>query len=130
VTATLALARGQNLTIPASLVTAGRDDYLLTVNMNTADLPLHSTAEVRLSFDSWFVPAQLGINEDTRQLSIPTPYSLVCMSPEEAKKLEDPDAPPNCAPNPRRLAPGPESKADISSPTTHDDGTQGCPDPD
>src|SRR5262249_17257154 len=61
--------------MPSSLSPEG-DDYVLEVTLAPRGLPEHGPVEVRLSFDRWFVPKELGLNEDTRQLVIPAPHSL------------------------------------------------------
>jgi hypothetical protein len=78
VRAKLAIPTQPERAVPASLVAEG-DEYVLTVHLD----PLHDfpkrgnyLAEVRLSFDTWFVPKDLGLGGDTRALVMPTPHSL------------------------------------------------------
>ena len=64
--------------LPASLVADGAE-YVLTVEVDRRYLPPHTYADIRLSFDAWFVPKRLGTSADTRELVIPTPHSIALL---------------------------------------------------
>jgi hypothetical protein len=76
--ATLIIPKRRRTTVPGSLVPDG-GDYVLTVNLAHCDLPEGRPAEIQISFHGWFVPKQLGLNEDARKLVIPGPYSLTLL---------------------------------------------------
>ncbi len=78
VKATLVIPNQRRTTVPASL-TADGGDYVLTVNLAGRKLPPQCPAEIRLSFDRWFVPKSIGLNEDPRELVIPTPHTLMLL---------------------------------------------------
>ncbi len=78
VQATLSVAGRPDVPARAELRPDG-EDYVLTLALDPADLPGGGPAEVRLTFDRWFVPKALGMGEDNRELVLPTPHSLALL---------------------------------------------------
>jgi hypothetical protein len=62
--------------IPATLAVTSTA-YQLRVEFPEQDLPVGREARVQLLFDHWFIPREIGLNSDTRQLVIPTPEQVV-----------------------------------------------------
>jgi hypothetical protein len=76
VQATLKVPGFQPKMIPAMLVLTENGEYQLTVHVEGQELPEGRLAVVDLTFDSCVVLKSLGINEDRRELAIPTPHTL------------------------------------------------------
>jgi hypothetical protein len=64
--------------IPASLVASG-EDYRMTIDVSPEDLPAASPVQILVRFDRFFVPKEIGLNEDTRQLVIRTPSGVTLL---------------------------------------------------
>jgi hypothetical protein len=60
-----------------AVLTSSNDQYRLLLRAPT-DVPPDTPAELRLSFDCFFVPARIGMNPDRRELVIQTPSSISC----------------------------------------------------
>ncbi len=58
------------------------EGYRLRVQL-PQDLPPHQWAEVRLSFDAFFVPNKIGLNEDDRELVMQAPTAVTCRRPRQ-----------------------------------------------
>jgi hypothetical protein len=63
--------------------TVSGGEYCLRLEPETAGLPEHAQAQVRVTFDCYFVPAELGLNGDTRRLVVPTPR-VALLAPDRA----------------------------------------------
>jgi hypothetical protein len=70
---------GDFLTVPASLRRLG-NNYEILIDTSSIKLPASDRIRVHLSFDTFFVPKQIGINDDPRELVVQAP-SLVQLSP-------------------------------------------------
>jgi hypothetical protein len=70
--AVLTLPRHSPQELPAT-VTRDGDSYTVNISLPKLDVPLETKASIRLHFDTYFVPRDLGINEDTRQLVLRMP---------------------------------------------------------
>jgi hypothetical protein len=81
VQARLVIAGRPSHTVPATLVPEG-GEYVLTIKVDPGSLPEFGPVQVRLAFDSWFVPKQLGLGDDYRELVIPTPHTLTLLPAE------------------------------------------------
>jgi hypothetical protein len=79
--ATLLLPNHSPRPVSATLTAVG-EEYRLVLRF-PRNLPPHAPAEVRLTFDAYFVPKQLGLNEDMRELVIETPTLVTCRRPQE-----------------------------------------------
>jgi hypothetical protein len=84
VQATLHLPNRGLRVVPASL-SADASGYLLTAQVDPADLPNYAVAEIHFTFGSWFVPKELGINDDGRELVLLTPFTLSVHTAQEAQ---------------------------------------------
>jgi hypothetical protein len=73
--ADLTAAGRSPLVVPATLDNMG-GTYRLCVECKGIDLSPNDNVEIHLSFDRWFIPAELGINTDHRRLVLPTPASM------------------------------------------------------
>jgi hypothetical protein len=72
-------------TLPATFERCGAD-YCIRVDCRGIDPHLIETAEVRLSFDHSFVPAELGNSTDKRHLVVPTPEKIDLVRCEAAQR--------------------------------------------
>jgi hypothetical protein len=75
VLASLSIPGQSPRTLPAKLAVVG-SGYTLTIDCAEMDGPADEMAQIRLTFDRYFVPKEKGINEDTRQLVMPTPQEI------------------------------------------------------
>jgi hypothetical protein len=72
VTARLLLPKGDK-PIEAVMKVSG-NDYLIILHINPADVPAGGDmVNVHLDFDAFFIPKQIGANQDTRRLVMPLP---------------------------------------------------------
>jgi hypothetical protein len=62
--------------VSASLFSSSADAYQINLDLDSTDLPIDTLVEIRLTFDTYFVPKALGINEDMRELVIRTPTTV------------------------------------------------------
>jgi hypothetical protein len=72
VTARLKLPGHRPRRIPATLTDLGQD-YLLELDLKGEHAPAKAPVQIRLKFDSYFVPKMRGLGDDNRQLVIRTP---------------------------------------------------------
>jgi len=66
---------GDYLAVPASLRRSD-DSYEIRIDTSSITLPLSDRIHTHVSFDSFFVPKNLGINDDTRELVAPAPNEV------------------------------------------------------
>jgi hypothetical protein len=61
--------------IPANIqrLSTSGGDYRITVNIDPSDIPGDAPVKIHLSFDSYFIPKDIGLSEDTRKLVIKAP---------------------------------------------------------
>ena len=62
-------------TLSAKIEVVG-SGYALTIDCADVDGSADEIAQIHLTFDRYFVPKEKGINEDTRQLVMPTPEEI------------------------------------------------------
>jgi len=60
------------LAVPASLQRTD-DGYEIRIDTSAIELPPIDPVRVQLTFDTFFIPKEIGINDDTRKLVIPAP---------------------------------------------------------
>jgi hypothetical protein len=60
------------MTLPATLMRDGRN-YTISFDASSLGNPRDEPVRFHVSFDVFFVPKAIGINEDTRELVIPAP---------------------------------------------------------
>src|SRR5262249_32080073 len=63
------------MSVPVSLQVVG-DEYRIAVDARSEHLQGSRSATVHLTFDSYFVPAELGIAPDPHQLVLPSPAAV------------------------------------------------------
>lgn len=61
--------------VPATLATKG-SAYRITIDLSSEDLSEANDVRIRLTFDTFFVPKKIGLNEDTRELVLLGPQKL------------------------------------------------------
>ena len=66
---------GDFRTVPVKLVAAG-PSYRMIVSLDAKELEREGPVQIRVLFDTYFVPRDLGINGDTRQLVIRMPRQV------------------------------------------------------
>jgi hypothetical protein len=64
------------LPISASLAFPSANEYHMTLSLDPKGLPSNGPVQIQVGFDTYFVPKDLGINEDTRELVVPTPTTI------------------------------------------------------
>ena len=75
VNAKLYLAGQSPKEVPAT-INAYAGDYALRIELNPADLPSDGEVHLKISFDKYFVPEELGLNSDARRLVIIMPEKV------------------------------------------------------
>jgi hypothetical protein len=75
VNAKLYLAGQSPKEVPAT-INAYAGDYALRIELNPADLPSDGEVHLKISFDKYFVPEELGLNSDARRLVIMMPEKV------------------------------------------------------
>jgi len=70
-----------SLAVPA-LFRRVDDGYEILVDTSSTDLPPSDPTRLSVTFDTFFVPKNLGMNEDTRELVVPAP-NLVQLLPKQ-----------------------------------------------
>jgi hypothetical protein len=65
-------------TIPVTIKITG-NDYLITLHLDPKDIDGDRAAQIHLSFDTYFIPKDIGVSEDTRQLVIRTPQEIMLL---------------------------------------------------
>jgi hypothetical protein len=60
----------------AATLTPDGDEYLITIHVDPQDVPAALKTQINLTFDTYFVPAELGLNTDDRKLVVMTPTEI------------------------------------------------------
>jgi len=66
---------------PASITVSG-GEYTLSIKLSPTEIPADTDVQVRVSFDRYFVPKELGLNSDTRRLVISVPDQIRLLPPD------------------------------------------------
>jgi hypothetical protein len=74
--AALKLPRGEPQKLKA-VVTRDGDNYRVSITLPKLEVPADTKAAIHLHFDRYFVPRELGINEDTRHLVLHMPEETI-----------------------------------------------------
>src|SRR5262249_9205340 len=74
-TAHLTLPDGRRHPVPATLVASG-SRYAIRLQADPALLPARGEVRIDVSFDTFFLPRELELNDDTRQLVVHTPPAV------------------------------------------------------
>lgn len=69
--------------LPVTLKSEG-SRYRISIDGRSALRSSQDPVEVRLTFDTYFVPKLIGVNEDTRELTIRAPTSIKMLTADEA----------------------------------------------
>jgi hypothetical protein len=65
-------------TIPVTIKITG-NDYLIALHLDPKDIDGDRAAQIHLSFDTYFVPKDIGVSEDTRRLVIRAPQEIMLL---------------------------------------------------
>lgn len=73
--AKLLRTNGESVDLPAEMVTDG-ERYVINIRLNHETLPPEGSVQIRLDFDKYFIPMEIGTGPDPRKLVIMTPREV------------------------------------------------------
>ncbi|HEY3341693.1 MAG TPA: hypothetical protein VGK81_06730, partial [Anaerolineae bacterium] len=66
-------------TFDLSVVPKGASQYKAVIHLGSIKIPAEGNVRVKVSFDKFFVPKEIGLNADTRHLVVMTPKQVLLL---------------------------------------------------